>query len=324
MENLEKTVRLKGKKFLLQVETSGEARDYQRYEDLRNEIWGFPEDNLPGSRNLMCENFWHDGGALFIAVYAEGRAGEAIDRPGSMAAFSYGFVGVKDKEVAFKRTENLRFYSQYTGIKEEFRGYGLAVAIKEFQRAKVRDLFGIFAITCTYDPLTGVNAWRNVHYFGMEVEEYRVSTYGEYGGLLNRLDVPSDRFFMSWDLRLPARVGVSPWAAALTSRLCVVESRTETVEGRTGPADLEIISGLDLAKNDEILYVRIPRDFYLILQETDVPQPSVREIPLRWRRETRRLFLNLFERGYRVADFFATSGTSPENYYVLRQTETNT
>ena len=318
-ENLEKIISLREKRFLLKVETSDRAEDYAKYESLRSEIWGFPEDNLPGSRNLMCENYLHEGGALFIAAYAESPGGGLTDDPARFIGFSYGFVGVKDKKSSFKRADNLWFYSQYTGVKDEFRGSGLAVAIKEFQREKVRGLFGISAITCTYDPLTGVNAWRNVHYFGMEVAEYRVSTYGEYGGLLNRLDVPSDRFFMSWDLFRDVRSGSPGGEPALPSGRMMISAEDRLVDGRSGPVRLEVIDGLDLDQDAELLFVRIPRDFYLTLRETDVEEASVRRIPLEWRLETRTVFTTLLNRGYRIIDFIQTTDVPGRNFYVLRQ-----
>jgi predicted GNAT superfamily acetyltransferase len=318
---MKKVIQAKGRSFLLQVEDSADSRDYEKYERLRNEIWGFPEDSLPGSRNLMCENYLHDGGALFISVYEDEPGHEPGPDAARLIAFSYGFVGVRDKAIAFRSPENLRFYSQYTGIREELRGYGLGVAVKEFQREIVRDVFGICSVTCTYDPLTGANAWRNIHHFEMDVEEYRVSTYGEYGGLLNRLDVPSDRFFMSWDLERPGRSGETPWASAYNEELCVVDCREETVPGRTGPARLEVITRVNLEAADEILYARIPWDFYRMLRETDVDRPDIRDIPVRWRLETRRLFQTLFARGYGIVDFFSTPGPAPANYYVLRKTD---
>ncbi len=268
----------------------------------------------------MCENFLHDGGSLFIGVYALGAAGEALADERRFVAFSYGFVGVKDKEIAFKKIENLRFYSQYTGIRDEFRGFGLGAAIKEFQRDKVRDLFGIDTITCTYDPLTGVNAWRNVHHFGMRVEDYRVSTYGEYGGLLNRLDVPSDRFFMAWDLSRPAVPGESPWASAFTGDLAVVRCREEIVAGRSGPVELEILAGVELEPKAEIISSGSPG---ISMPCCGRPMSAV---PMSARSPSaggqgRGGCSWLFFRGYAVADFFSTPVRRPENYYVLRRTD---
>jgi len=322
MEELEKIVTAKGRRFLLRVETSDEARDYAKYEALREEIWGFPEDNLPGTRNLMCENFLHDGSALFIGVYSE-KATDVLEAdPEHFIGFSYGFVGVKDKHIGFRRADNLQFYSQYTAVKEEYRRYRLGVLIKEFQREKVSGLFGVSTITCTYDPLTGVNAWRNIHHFGMEVVEYRVSTYGEYGGLLNRLDIPSDRFFMSWDLRKEAGPKEFDAAALIEEKCCLVRVEEKTIKGRSGALKLECVVGVDLDKIDkgsEFLFVRIPRDFYYMLRETDVQDDAIRRIPLEWRLQTRQAFQTLFLKGYRVVDFFRTADESRKNFYVLQK-----
>ena len=321
-EDLEKIITSKGRRFLLRVETSDDARDYAKYEALREEVWGFPEDNLPGRRNLMCENFLHEGSALFIGVYSQKETGVLDADLEQFIGFSYGFVGIKDKRVGFRKADNLLFYSQYTAVKEEFRRYGLGVMIKEFQREKVLDLFGISTITCTYDPLTGVNAWRNVHYFGMEAVEYRVSTYGEYGGLLNRLDIPSDRFFMSWDLRKEVRPREFDYAALLEEVRYLVQVEEGIIKGRSGEIRLECAVGVDLDKIDkgsEFLFVRIPRDYYLMLRETDVEDDSIRRIPLDWRLQTRNAFQILFQKGYRVVDFLGAGGESRRSYYVLRK-----
>jgi len=319
MKNLEKIVSLKGKRFLLRVETSSEAGDYEKYETMRNEIWGFPEDYLPGPRNLMCENFLHDGSALFLVAYAEAPGGSLCADPAQFVGFSYGFVGLKDKERGFRDPVNLQFYSQYTGVKESVREFGLGVALKEFQRENVLGLFGIATITCTYDPLTGVNAWRNVHYFRMDVQEYRVSTYGEYGGLLNRLDVPSDRFFMSWDLRRKTRERPASWEDKIAPERQIVAAENAEVEGRSGRLTLELVRPANLELDYDFLLARIPRDFYLLLRETDVEMPEVRKIPIDWRLETRRAFQSYFERGYRVVDFFPAREEPRKNYYILQR-----
>jgi len=201
MEPLERTVTVRDRHFLLRVETSEEPGDYRKYEDLLEEIWRFAEDHMSSARNMMCENVWHEGASLFIGAFAESPGGGfAVDASG-LVGFCYGFVGVADKEIGFRDVANLRFYSQFAGVRQPFQSYGLGILIKEFQRETVLGLMGVSTIICTYDPLTGVNANRNVRHFGMEVLEYRVDKYGEYGGLLNRADVPTDRFLMSWDLR---------------------------------------------------------------------------------------------------------------------------
>jgi len=128
----------------------------------------------------------------------KGRLREDIDH---FVGFSYGFVTVKDKQVAFRKVDNIIFYSLYTAVKKNFQSSGLGILIKEFQRETVLDIFGIQAITCTYDPLTGINAYRNIHHFGMEVLEYKEALYKDFAGYLNRVDIPCDRFLIFWDLR---------------------------------------------------------------------------------------------------------------------------
>jgi predicted GNAT superfamily acetyltransferase len=308
-----------GRRFLLKMETSASPADYEKYERLREAIWRFPEDHLASVRNLMCENFVHDGSSLFLAAYAEAEDGGFVEDERYLAGFAYGFVGVKDKILAFRSPENLRFYAQYTGVRPDFEGSGLGVRLKEFQREILTEHWGIFEVVCTYDPLTGANAYRNIRRFRMSVREYLVSTYGAFGGRLNRTDVPTDRFFASWDLRRPAdppssEARVLPGEA---SRILRVE--TTPVAGRTGPLHLEAVVGVELDHPGPACLVQIPADFYLMLRETDVEAAEVRRIPVDWRLATRRAFQTLFAQEYRVVDFLKIAGDRPESYYLLKK-----
>ena len=317
MGRMKKTLSVKGRRFLLKVETSDAAEDYGKYEALRNDIWGVPDDNLPGTRNMMCENYLYDGSSLLLAAYVADPSGTFVEDRAHLVGFSYGFVGVLDKSVCFKSLDNLWFYSQFTGVLPAYQGYGLGVGLKEFQKDVLVGVFGVTTMTCTFDPLTAVNAARNVHHFGMNVLEYRAATYGEYGGFLNRIDVPSDRFFMVWDLKKPRSrpdVRLDDLAAGWGD---VVEVEHRRVPGRSGPLDLEIVRALRLELDSERLLIRIPRDFYLMLRETDIDDPDVRGIPLEWRMRTREAFQILFGRGYRINDFKTAPGPPPADYYLL-------
>ena len=314
-----RVVTLRGRRFLLKVEDSAAAADYRKYEDLRQAIWGFPEDSLAGVRNLECENVLHEGGSLFLAAYVEDKTGAFREDADRLVGFSYGFAGLKDKAAGFRSPDNIWFYSQYTGARPDFQGAGLGVPLKEFQRDVLTEALGIFTVVCTYDPLTAVNARRNVGRFGMDAVEYRPAIYGAFGGRLNREDVPSDRLFMSWDLRREPRrppLRIDDWLAAGAG---LIESEEAVVEGASGPVELEIARGLrPVALGDPVL-VRIPRDFYAMLLATDVPDPAVRRIPIDWRTYTREAFQSLFAAGYRVTDFGECGGGSQAApYYVLR------
>jgi len=315
---LEKTIPARDRRFLLRVETSSRPADYQKYEDLREDIWGYPDDHMSSTRNMMCENVFHEGGSLFIGAFAEEPgAGFPSDGP-HLAGFCYGFVGIRDKSVGYRDRANLRFYAQYAGVRTAFQSYGLGILLKEFQREIVLGLLGVSTIICTYDPLTGVNANRNIRRLGMDVLEYLVDTYGGYGGRLNRLDVPTDRFLMSWDLERTAERPRYDLDAARAAR-APIRAGLRRVAGRSGPLDLEVVEGTEPGAEGDSLLVRIPLDFYTMLRETDVPDPEVRRIPLDWRMAAREVLQALFARGYRVVDFLKATAGSPANHYVLER-----
>ncbi len=320
MRSLKEVKQVKGKNFLFKVETSANTRDYLKYEKIRNDIWGDPKDSLAGSRNLKCENFFHEGGSLLIGVFVE-EEGKFIEDEEHLVGFSYGYVGVREKEIAFRSPDNLLFYSQYTGVRKEFREYGLGILIKEFQRDLVLDVLGISVITCTYDPLSGVNALRNIHHFGMEVVEYREGYTGEFGGFLNRVDIPCDRFAVIWDLKKKLLREEYDLALLLTPLHLMTRTTMVEVSGRSGTLRLEIIEEINLSLAEDYLIFEIPWDFYEMLWETDVEEVKVRNIPLEWRMKTREAFKSLFQRGYRIVDFQSKEEERRKrNFYVLKKT----
>ncbi len=318
MREMEKVVTTGGRRFLLRVESSADDGDYQKYEDLRNEIWGFPEDHLAGTRNLACESFLHDGTSLFIGAFVEDGGRFPLDL-GHMAGFSYGFVGIRDKAAGFGDVSNLRFYSQYAGVRNAYRSYGLGIRIKEFQKEILLGIYRLDQVVCTFDPLTGVNANRNIHHFGMEVVEYREAVYGEFGGSLNRKDVPSDRFLMSWDLKREFHRKPGGPETRTDAERRVIRAGTRTFAAAGGTIAFEAVQDVNPDLPGESLLLQIPRDFYRMLCETDVDDPDVRRIPFDWRMATRQAFQALFRRGYRVADFLRAGEDRAENFYLLRK-----
>ena len=319
MKKFDKIIKAGGKRFLFRIEKSSKASDYTKYEKLRCAIWGEPADALPGERNMACENFFHEGSALFIAVYTEDEQGQFVEDEYHFIGFSYGFVGVDNKDVAFRNRDNLLFYSQYVGVREDFQKHNLGIRIKEFQKECLMEIFGVFKVTSTYDPLTGVNAFRNIHHFGMEVREYRESCYSLFGGYLNRTDVPCDRFSLLWDLRREVPRPDYDLESILASRNIVLSSRRVEVEGRSGRVALDVVRDISLDLEQEFLLVEIPYDFYRMLRETDVTQSEVRDIPLRWRMKSREVFQTLFQRGYKIIDFIGIEREGRKrDFYILK------
>jgi predicted GNAT superfamily acetyltransferase len=320
MKDLDTTHFLKGKKYLFSVELSQDKDDYQKYEDLRQEIWKEPTDKLAGVRNMLCESYFDRGSSLFTGVFVEDEKGIFQKDGDHLVGFSYGFVGVRDKKLGFRSLENFVFYSQYLGVKKDFQDLGLGVLIKEFQKKVVLEIFGMDTITCTFDPLVGVNANRNIHHFGMAVVQYRKAYYQDFGGELNRIDVPSDRLLVSWDLVGDIRRPLYDLDDLVDSDHLVIRSRMSEIQGRSGPVRLEIIQEFRTDWDRDYALVEIPFDFYTMLRETDVPDKKIRNIPLDWRLTTREVFQSLFAREYKVVDFRIYPGEDRKrDFYVLKR-----
>ena len=318
-----------GRRFLLAVETTGRAEDYRKYEQLRNQIWDAPEDSFAGLRNMASENYFHEGGSLFIGAYSEDDQGRFQKDRDHLVAFAYGYVGVQDKNIAFQDPANLMFYSQYAAVRPDFEGFGLGVRLKEFQKEKVLQILGIRTITCTFDPLVGINAYRNIHTFGMDIQAYKDACYEGFAGKLNRPDIPCDRFWAAWNLCKEIVRPEFDVQSMIEAGCVAVGSEIREVQGKTGEIRLEVAQAgdLDLTEEDgrvrssrpEFVLVEIPVDFYRMQQETDVVDPEVRSIPVEWRRRTRQAFHVLLAQGYRVVDFrYLKQPGRLRDFYVLQ------
>ena len=303
MKNLDTIHVLDGKRYLFAVEMSQDMDDYQKYEDLRQEIWKDPGDQMASVRNMRSENYFDKGSTILTGVFVEDEKGSFPKERDHFVGFSYGFVGVRDKELGFRSLANFIFYSKYLAVKKGYQDLGLGVLIKLFQKEVVLKLCGIDTITCTFDPLTGVNAYRNIHRFGMDVVEYREAYYQDFGGELNRVDVPSDRLFVSWDLTRDIRRPPYALDDLVKSDHLAIRSETYEIQGRSGPFRLEIVADVRTDWDQEYALIEIPFDFYGMLKQTDVPDEGIRKIPRDWRRATREVFQKLLEHKYKVIDF---------------------
>ena len=56
---------IKGVEFLFTLENSRNTEDYWKYEEMRNEIWDDPLDNLSSARNMESENYFVNGTSLY-------------------------------------------------------------------------------------------------------------------------------------------------------------------------------------------------------------------------------------------------------------------
>jgi len=170
--------------------------------------------------------------------------------------------------------------------------------------------------------LVGVNAYRNIHVLRMVVRAYKEAYYEDFTGHLNRLDVPSDRLSVFWDL---SRKDAGPPQDIDLDNLLkegrnLIATETVQVMGRSGELELEVVAETRREESQPVVLIEIPYDFYTMLQETDIPDPRIRDIPVVWRVETRRVFQDQLAAGYRVVDFryLAREGRK-RDFYILRR-----
>jgi len=317
----EEVIESKGKRFLLFVEKSKDEEDYAKYERLRREVWGDPYDNLSCPRNMASENFFNDGSSLFIGIYAGDEKGNILRDTAHFIGFAYGYVGVIDKNTAYDKTSNLNFYSQYAAVQKNYRNLKLGFFLKLYQKKIVQDLFHIDSITCTFDPLTGVNAYRNIHKLGMEVIDYKISFYKGFSGLLNRSDIPSDRFLALWRLSRKKEKADYDLDSLLQAKVLAVSSSKKKISGEKGEITLQVSHEMDRNAFKSLkpyVLIEIPYDFYGMIRDTDASEEKIRRIPLDWRIRTRMAFTELFKAGYRIVDFRCKkTSRGNRSFYVL-------
>jgi predicted GNAT superfamily acetyltransferase len=154
----------------------------------------------------------------------------------------------------------------------------------------------------------------------MDVVEYRDAFYEDFLGLLNRVDIPCDRFIIFWDLKKDIQRPEYDLERLIDSGYIALEAGIEEVKGRSGILKIEVVKDLNLDLNHELLLVEIPVDFYRMLRETDVAENKVRSIPLEWRMKTRQVFKTLFERKYKIIDFrLLKKDKNKRDFYILQR-----
>jgi len=220
--------------------------DFAACLELQRMVWGEdPRELVPP---IMLEVTRRAGGVL----------GGAFDPAGTLLGFVYGRPALRNGRPAH--------WSHLLAVRPEARRQGLGVALKRWQRDRLREA-GIDRAYWTYDPLLAANAHLNLNILGARVLEYVADFYGAEA----EDATGSDRPVVEWDLTAGEPVPAEPATAVL------------------GPAaaSLPALPRLGLG---------VPEDFARLARE----DPGAAS---RWREGTRRAFTHYLGAGYRVAGF---------------------
>jgi len=153
-----------------------ELSDFAAAQRVAQRVWAFEDLQVPSTFDLQVVG--HVGGLTAGAF-----AGREL----------VGFVhGLPRTDLGYPCQ-----HSHLLAVLPEFRGRGLSVRLKLFQRRWCLDR-GIKRMTWTYDPLLVTNARLNLVRLRARARLYLRNVYGELGGLYGPL--PTDRFEVLWRL----------------------------------------------------------------------------------------------------------------------------
>jgi len=116
---------------------------------------------------------------------------------GGMAIGAFDGERIVGAVYGFPTREPEVLHSHYMAVDPAHRRRGLAVALKQAQRAWCLQ-HGFTAMRWTYDPLQVANAHLNLRVLGAVGITYHRNHYGVLGGINGSL--PSDRITVRWDL----------------------------------------------------------------------------------------------------------------------------
>ena len=271
-------------------------RDLETYQEmltlrqLQREIWGLDEPNF-GLYPPLLYSAAKNGGMVL---------GAFDDETGQMVAFLFGFLG-REPGGPFK------LCSQTMGVLPEWRGQGIAEALKQTQRERVIAQ-ELPLITWTFDPLEGPNAQLNLHKLRAISRTYWRDVYGCNFGALNA-GLPTDRLVVEWWVN-GRRLQTNQVRHTLKVRRTLKRLPFLKSPGRASSGALfKPISSLETTP----LQLEIPADIHPV-KAADLG------LALDWRLKVRQAFETYFAKGYLATDFISKFEQGERhNYYLLEK-----
>ena len=242
--------------------------EYDACAHLQIEVWAFDEIEVVPAGHLVA---MHHYGGTCIGAFDGDR----------MIGFVCGFGGW-DRGQPFH-------HSHMLAVLPEYRGRQIGENLKWAQRERVLEQ-GIELINWTFDPLQAPNANLNVNRLGSVARRYKVNLYGASKSPLHG-GIPTDRFEAEWYLKsqrvLAARAGrLDDWPTW--------ESLPRANRTRLNSESLLACEpDLDLDLDVDAFLIEVPKTI------TDLMARD-HDLALDWRHQTRKLFQEYFEKGYRV------------------------
>ncbi len=254
--------------------------------ELEEVIWA-DDDPVPLHQTMTAVKH----GGMIIGAYDEDR----------LVGFQYSFAGF-DGEQTYLCSHNL-------GIHPDYQKGGIGEKLKRTQRMAAIEK-GYELITWTYDPLETVNGNLNIRKLGAICSIYIENCYGEMTDILNA-GLPSDRFQVEWWIKRPdvlAKLEGQRKERQLETNAKHLLSYAINAQGIVEPQAID----LTLVEYDGQLVVAVPAAFQAV-------KAANVDVALRWRLETRALFMHYFQHGWHVSNFIRGVSAEPVHYYLLEK-----
>ena len=260
-------------------------QDYRDCEDVQRNAWGMSESRVVPLHVLRPIN--EKGGFIMVAY-------DEKNRP---IGTTICFLG--------KHEEKRILYSHMTGVIPEFQGKGVGRMLKLKQRDYALNQ-GYDLICWTYDSMQSMNNWFNLNTLGALTRAYYVNYYGEMPDRLNE-GLASDRFLAEWWIKSP-RVKKRTRSLFVSSQVddSLVANPTKIESG------VRVPTWKSFLKRSDTVLVEIPysydklRDFNL-------------EILIKWRAETRELYVRLFKARYIATEVILDKSDYPRSFVKLER-----
>lgn len=270
--------------FSPEVRLLASHEDFKKCETVQKSIWG----GLSVAAEVMLVS-QKTGGAV-LGAFVKGR----------LVGFIYALLA--------RRNGQIIHWSHMMGILPRFRSRGLGLQLKLAHR-DIALPQGIKSICWTYDPLQSRNASLNLAKLGARVEEYIVNYYGRFHSIIEQ-GLPSDRFVVNWQI-----------STTRTARLLAGEKTT------TEMSDLPVVNATAANRNGFLINRKIdlghrePGLLVAIPSNADLMRTEALPLAMRWRLQTREIFLNYLSKGYSVTGFLSRNQqhVEPRCFYLLRR-----
>jgi predicted GNAT superfamily acetyltransferase len=225
----------------------------------------------------------------------------AFDGASHMIGYIFSFLGREPGAP-------IKLCSQTMGVLPEWRGQGVATALKWAQRERALAA-GLSLVTWTFDPLESANAWLNMGKLGGVSRRYWRNIYGENFGALNQ-SLPTDRLLVEWWIggRRVTDRAEGRASADTSGGMPIVEASGEGASRR--------VIGLRRDLDAPVLSLEVPDNIQL-LKSTDMDHARD------WRLRVREAFETYLERGYLVTDFQTEGQNEARRSYYLLSKATN-